>query len=89
MPRRLACYHPALDQFEYRRMLSVSASGNETALVAAPLDNRGAGVVGRHVFYNNSRFDGGTPAPTQGDDGAIAVDKQVLLPGGEFHCEGQ
>ncbi len=34
-----------------------------------------ATVVGRHVFYNNSSFDG------QGNDGAIAPDKQALLHG--------
>ncbi|MDP6637089.1 MAG: lamin tail domain-containing protein [Phycisphaerae bacterium] len=33
-------------------------------------------VAGRHVFYNNSAWDIG------GDDGAIAPDKTVVLPGG-------
>jgi hypothetical protein len=36
-----------------------------------------ADVVQRHIFYNNSRFDGNDPA----DDAAIAPDKQALLPG--------
>lgn len=62
-------------------MLSVSAPGDETALVAAPLESVATAVIGRHVFYNNSRFDGGNPAPTPSDDAAIAVDKQALLPG--------
>ena len=37
-------------------------------------------VAGRYVFYNNSAFNGNTPGPGPGDDGAIAVDKQALLP---------
>jgi ELWxxDGT repeat protein len=39
-------------------------------------------VVGRNVFYNNSRFDGRDPSPNANDDRAIAIDKQALLPGG-------
>jgi len=35
-------------------------------------------VVGRHVFYNNSAFDGSDPAD---DDQAIASDKTALMPG--------
>ncbi len=38
-------------------------------------------VVGRHVFYNNSNFDGNDPAAGPDDDDAIAPDKQALLPG--------
>ena len=38
-------------------------------------------VVGRHVFYNNSAFDGNEPLANAADDGAIATDKQALLPG--------
>jgi uncharacterized delta-60 repeat protein len=38
-------------------------------------------VAGRHVFYNNSLFDGRTPSVTPGDAAAIAPDKQALLPG--------
>jgi GH35 family endo-1,4-beta-xylanase len=44
-------------------------------------------VVGRHVFYNNSKWDGhvgftkGDPAANAFDDGAIATDKTALLPG--------
>ena len=39
-------------------------------------------VVGRHVFYNNSVWDGSDPGPNLGDDAAIAEDKTALLPGG-------
>ena len=39
-------------------------------------------VRGRHVFYNNSRFDDRDPAANLADDGAVATDKQPLRPGG-------
>ncbi|MEE8452602.1 MAG: lamin tail domain-containing protein, partial [Thermoguttaceae bacterium] len=39
-----------------------------------------ATVVGRHIFYNRSDFDGNDPAPNGQDDNAIAPDKQALLP---------
>ena len=38
-------------------------------------------VVGRHVFYNNSAWDGNGSGPSAADDAAIALDKQALLPG--------
>ncbi|MEE8452029.1 MAG: choice-of-anchor tandem repeat NxxGxxAF-containing protein, partial [Thermoguttaceae bacterium] len=44
-------------------------------------------IVGRHVFYNNSKWDGhagseaGDPAANEFDDAAIATDKTALLPG--------
>ncbi len=38
-------------------------------------------VIGRHVFYNNSAFDGNDAAAGAEDDQAIAPDKQALLPG--------
>jgi hypothetical protein len=38
-------------------------------------------VVGRHVFYNNSKFDGDNPAANAADDAAIATGKRALLPG--------
>jgi hypothetical protein len=38
-------------------------------------------VVGRELFYNNSRFDGRNPAPNQADLAAVATDKRALLPG--------
>jgi len=40
-----------------------------------------ARVVDRHVFYNNSAFDGNDPAASTADDGAIAPDKTALLSG--------
>lgn len=44
----------------------------------APPEN---GVVARHLFYNDSAFDGRAAAANEADDGAIATDKAVLLPG--------
>ncbi|MBN2474997.1 MAG: tandem-95 repeat protein [Pirellulales bacterium] len=43
--------------------------------------NRRIAVVDRHVFYNNSAFDGNDPAADARDDDAIAPDKTALLPG--------
>jgi len=40
-----------------------------------------AAVVGRHVFYNNSSFDGNDGAANADDDLAVASDKRALLPG--------
>ncbi|MEX0676561.1 MAG: ELWxxDGT repeat protein [Pirellulales bacterium] len=39
-------------------------------------------VVGRHLFYNQSKFDGYDPAANSSDDAAIAPDKSAYLPGG-------
>ena len=41
-----------------------------------------ASVVGRHLFYNRSAYDGGDPAADARDDDAIAADKRAL-PAGE------
>ncbi len=40
-----------------------------------------AATVARHVFYNDSYLDGYDPSASSGDDGAIDVGKQALLPG--------
>ncbi|HUT13151.1 MAG TPA: type VI secretion system tube protein Hcp [Thermoguttaceae bacterium] len=40
-----------------------------------------AGVLDRHVFYNNSAFDEHDPAAGAADDGAIASGKRALFPG--------
>ena len=50
--------------------------------VAHPPPQQPSFVRGRHLFYNNSRFDGRGAAAEEADDGAIAPDKQPLLPGG-------
>ena len=38
-------------------------------------------VAGRHLFYNNSRLDGGTPGASPQDDAAIVPGARALLPG--------
>ena len=38
-------------------------------------------IVDRHIFYNNSYYDGDDPAANANDDTAIATDKDALLPG--------
>ncbi len=40
-----------------------------------------ATVIDRHVFYNNSALDGSNSAANGQDDGAVATDKDPLLPG--------
>ena len=41
-----------------------------------------ASIAGRHVFYNDSAFDGNDLAANAADDGAIATDKIPLMSGG-------
>jgi hypothetical protein len=55
-------------------------SGNSVSVNVGP-GASGASIAGRYVFYNNSSFDGGDPAPGAADDAAIATDKSALLPG--------
>jgi len=38
-------------------------------------------VVDRHLFYNNSAFDGNDAAANADDNAAVAIDKQALRPG--------
>jgi ELWxxDGT repeat protein len=47
---------------------------------AGPVPSR---VVARHVFYNNSAFDGNNAAANAADDGAVAPDKNALLAGAD------
>ena len=62
---------------------SVRTEYHESTLTGlAPSVQSAATVVGRYVFYNNSRYDGYQPAANSLDDAAIAPDKQALLPGG-------
>ncbi len=48
---------------------------------SVPYEPPAAEVVGHYIFYNDSSFDGNNPAAGADDDGAIAPDKQALLPG--------
>ena len=72
---------PTLDDNNARFSVVVTNNfGNVTSdeatltVTAAP-----PAVVGRHVFYNNSFFDGRNPAANEADDAAIATDKRALL----------
>ncbi len=47
-------------------------------MIVAPIPEP---ITGRHVFYNNSAFDGYTPDLNVTDGTAIATDKSALLPG--------
>ena len=69
--------------------LELGLLGNDpaswTAAVPSPgnhnIESPDVEVVARHLFYNNSHFDGPDPAANGADDAAIATDKQALLPG--------
>ncbi|MBN2474881.1 MAG: lamin tail domain-containing protein [Pirellulales bacterium] len=69
--------------------LTTTAWGNESRSWDTAVPTPGsaspestATVVGRHVFYNASVFDGNNAAANSLDDSAIAADKTALLPGG-------
>ena len=66
----------SIDLLEDRRMMSVT-SPVETVY----RDLVSVEVVDRHLFYNNSAFDGNNGAIGAADDVAIADDKSALLPG--------
>ena len=76
-------YRPTLYYAGAAAIQIVSSDGpagdTDVVDVTVTLDPR---VLGRHVFYNNSKFDGNDPAADAADDAAIAPDKVALLPGG-------
>ena len=53
------------------------------AIATVAIDVVPSVVVGRHIFYNRSAFDGNDAAANSADDAAIAPDKSALLPGGK------
>ena len=55
-----------------------SATSREATLTVTPAVPV---VVARHVFYNNSVYDGFDPGLNSDDDGAVPTDKQALMPG--------
>jgi N-acetylneuraminic acid mutarotase len=61
---------PRIERLECRRLFASAVAVDPPA------------VVGRHLFYNNSSYDGRNPGADAADDGAIAPDKSALLPGG-------
>jgi hypothetical protein len=50
--------------------------------VSVQLPTGPAKIAGRYLFYNDSIFDGNNVNANRLDDGALATDKQALLPGG-------
>ena len=46
-----------------------------------------AEVVGRHVFYNNSKFDGGSPLPSTDDESAMAPSPSIYGHGHEGEAQ--
>ena len=86
--RRPGTILPHADALEPRRLLAASPANPVTDHIPAEDELRmlpgpppPQWVVGRHVFYNNSRFDGRDPAANRGDDTAVATDKRPLFPG--------
>ena len=70
---------PGYDEVTGRGTPVANVLLNDLAGVPA---NPPVSIAGRYVFYNNSVYDGKNPAANAADDGAIATDKQALLPGG-------
>ena len=58
-----------------------SDPSNEVSYTVPLETSPDARVVGRHIFYNQSAWDGNNAAANESDDSAIASDKQALLPG--------
>lgn len=71
---------------------NADGNGGDEFVAMFVIDTTPPIVAGRHIFYNNSSFDGNDPAINAGDDGAIApnpddasmpdLGKTALLPGG-------
>ena len=59
----------------------VSSIGTPTGIAFLQVDEPVVGIVGRHIFYNQSSFDGGSAAiEPVNDNAAIATDKTPYLP---------
>jgi hypothetical protein len=61
---------------------NVDGSANDATANELTILPINASIAGRHLFYNQSFFDGNNAAATAGDDGAIDTTKSALLPGG-------
>ena len=65
-----------------RRLLISRDRGNHPYVAtgrAIRITRAAAEVVGEHLFYNNSAFDGGNPAANAADDAAVATDKSPFI----------
>jgi len=72
-----APYASGIDTFTYK--VSDGQAHSTTATVTITV-TPGATIAGRHVFYNNSAFDGSSAMGDPLDDAAVA-DKEALAPG--------
>ncbi len=72
-------------QFRFRAGWREFTGGDQWRIHSVTVNTGGdaaaAQVLGRHVLYSNSFFDGDEAAVTAEDDGAIATDKGALMPG--------
>ncbi|MEE8450537.1 MAG: beta-propeller domain-containing protein [Thermoguttaceae bacterium] len=66
-----------------RLVVTLSDDAEQTVIADAIRVERVSFVAGRHVFYNDSVFDGEDPDANAADDDAIDDGKQALLPGQE------
>ncbi|HYW80319.1 MAG TPA: beta-propeller domain-containing protein, partial [Thermoguttaceae bacterium] len=66
-----------------RLVVTLSDDAEGTVVADAIRVEQVSFVADRHVFYNDSAFDGGDPDANAGDDAAIDNSKQALLPGQE------
>ncbi len=57
------------------------ARGGEIHRISYTGDYGPSEIIGRHLFYNNSKFDGGNPGANASDDAAIATDKSAYQAG--------
>jgi len=67
-------------RFWMYNMYAASAAGDNSYKSRVGTFTSAPSVLGRHVFYNNSTWDGFDPTNSVFDDGAVA-DKVALLPG--------
>lgn len=61
---------------------ALNAAGQQFVVeLSAQVNPTSSAVIGRRLFYNNSKYDGNSPAIGAGDDAAIASNKSAYLPG--------
>ena len=77
---RVLAFAPPRDGV-YRVRVRANDATSGSYRLDAYLSRFEASVVARHVFYDNSHFDGRAAGPGPADDGAVAPDKAALLPG--------
>jgi hypothetical protein len=70
-----------VDQYTKPADQRVEVFVDQTVTVTANYLSQSVGVAGRHIFYNESSFDGNSAAADSDDDNATASDKSALLPG--------